>query len=366
MKRRDFIKLSALAMGSLAFRPWDYWTEMAAEFPDAEKLGRVTSGKVEIRTRPYVNSPVVKAIYDDAIVVWLREVIGEAPGGYGSARWVETPDGYIYTSRLQPVFNQLNKPVTTLPPTPGGAVGASTGKGMWAIVTVPYINLIMRRQLASPVYRELLEIGLPPRIYYSMVVWVDDVEVGTDGKVLYRVNERYGNPGDIYWVPAETLRPLTDDDVSPINPDVTDKRVVVNLTRQTLSCFEGRDEVFFCRVSTGAKFDAQGNAVNVWSTPPGKFTIYRKLVSLHMSGQATGDWPAVAWTSIFAKGGVAIHSTYWHNYFGIPRSHGCVNLKPDDAQWVWRWTSPYVPYEPGDMDISTHWPPTGNVVEVTE
>jgi lipoprotein-anchoring transpeptidase ErfK/SrfK len=124
--------------------------------------------------------------------------------------------------------------------------------------------------------------------------------------------------------------------------------------------------VYFCRISSGAKFDAEGNAVDTWSTPPGDHPISRKLIALHMSGQLTGDWPAVGWTSIFAPGGVAIHSTYWHNYFGIPRSHGCVNCAPDDAKWVWRWTVPTVSLEPGDIDVSHQWPPVGGRVVVTE
>lgn len=367
--RRDFLKfaaIGALSLGSYAARPWDYWAQMQAEFPDVEKMGRVTLGKVDIRTRPYVNSPVVKTIYDDAVVIWLREVVGEAPGGYGSSRWVETPDGYIYAPRLQPVYNRPNKPVESLPPTPPGAVPGGTGKGMWAEVTVPYANINLRQPLASSGYKERMEIGLPPRVYYNMILWVDDMEVGPDGKVVYRVNERYGNPGDVYWLPAETLRPLTEEEVAPISPEVTDKRVVVNLTRQTLSCFEGNSEVYFCRISSGAKFDAQGNPVDKWSTPPGDRPIYRKLVSLHMSGETTGDYPAVGWTQIFATGGVAIHSTYWHNYFGIPRSHGCVNCTPEDAKWVFRWTYPYVGLEPGDIDISAEWPPTGGRVVVIE
>jgi lipoprotein-anchoring transpeptidase ErfK/SrfK len=162
------------------------------------------------------------------------------------------------------------------------------------------------------------------------------------------------------------MRPLTEEEVSPINPDAADKRVVINLTRQTMSCFEGSNEVYFCRVSTGAKFDAQGNAVDKWSTPPGDRPIYRKLIALHMSGETTGDYPAVAWTQIFATGGVAIHSTYWHNYFGIPRSHGCVNCAPDDAKWVFRWTYPHASLEQGDVDVSSAWPPTGGRVVVVE
>jgi lipoprotein-anchoring transpeptidase ErfK/SrfK len=372
--RRNFLKLSAgsaLALSTMGFRSLDEWYAQSPntalpQFPDAEKMGRVAQGTVDIRMKPSSDAAVTKSIYDDALVVWLKEVVGEAPDGYGPSRWVETPDGYIYAPRLQPVWNKPNQPVQSLPGVPAGAVPGGTGKGMWAEVSVPYVDIIMRQPISSTIYKEKMAQGLPPRIYYSMVVWIDDREVGSDGKVLYRVNERYGNPGDIYWVPAESMRPFTADEISPINPDVTDKRVVVNLTRQTLACYEGNSEVYFCQVSSGAKYDAQGNAVDKWSTPLGDHPISRKLISLHMSGPTTGDWPAVAWTSIFAPGGVAVHSTYWHNYFGVPRSHGCVNCAPDDAKWVWRWTAPHVGLEPGDIDVSSQWPPVGSKIDVVE
>lgn len=363
--RRDFIKISTLAMGSLAMRPWKYWAQVSddAGWPEGEKMGRVAQGRVDIRTKPFAGAPTAEVIYDDAVLPWLREVVGEAPDGYGPARWVETPKGYIYAPRLQPVWNKPNQPLTQLLPAPEYK---PTGKGIWAEVTVPYVNLILRRPASAAWMRERLDAQLPPRLYYAMVVWVDDLEISEDGSVLYRVNERFGNPGDYYWVPAEALRPLTAEEISPIHPEVEEKKVLINLTRQTLTCYEGRREVYYCRVSTGAKFDAYGNAVDAWSTPPGPHPIYRKLVSLHMSGEFTGDWPAVGWTQIFAAGGVAIHSTYWHNHFGIPRSHGCVNCAPDDAKWVWRWTYPHTNYEPGDLDVSANWPPIGSIVDVVE
>jgi lipoprotein-anchoring transpeptidase ErfK/SrfK len=351
-------------MGAFALQPWKFISQVQDEFPDVEKLGRVTQGRVDIRMKPYSDSAITKTIYDDAIVVWLREVVGEAPGGYGSSRWVETPDGYIYAPRLQPVFNRINIPFTELPASANAA--SPTGKGMWTEVSVPFVDIIFKHDPNSVLYKEKIAAGIIPRLYHSMVLWVDNIETGVDGNPYYRVNERFGNPGDAYLVPAETLRPITADEISPISPDVSEKKMVINLTRQTMSCYEGKNEVYFCRISSGAKFDAEGNPVDKWSTPPGAHPIFRKLVSLHMSGETTGDWPGVGWTQIFAQGGVSIHSTYWHNYFGIPRSHGCVNCAPDDAKWVWRWSYPHGEIEPGDIDVSDQWPPVGTVVDVVE
>jgi lipoprotein-anchoring transpeptidase ErfK/SrfK len=51
--------------------------------------------------------------------------------------------------------------------------------------------------------------------------------------------------------------------------------------------------------------------------------------------------PGVPWTSFFiSPGGYALHGTYWHNNFGIQMSHGCINMKNDDAKWLFRWSTP--------------------------
>jgi lipoprotein-anchoring transpeptidase ErfK/SrfK len=80
-----------------------------------------------------------------------------------------------------------------------------------------------------------------------------------------------------------------------------------------------------------------------------------------MSGGTTGagfDTPGIGWTNLFSSDGAAIHSTFWHNDFGNKKSHGCVNALPEDAHWIFRWTSPAVNYNPGDvvvqgMNVST-------------
>jgi len=137
------------------------------------------------------------------------------------------------------------------------------------------------------------------------------------------------------------------------------------VTRQSLSCLEGGIEVFYCRISSGVRLNSDDTAKE-WATPLGPFRIWRKVISLHMSGGTTGggyDLPGIAFTTLFSGTGVAIHSTFWHNNFGEPMSHGCLNARPEDAKWVFRWTNPVVAYDPGDVTIGM---PGGTIVEVVE
>lgn len=353
ISRRDALKLAGLGLGSMLL-PRPATGLFDPVYPDATRLGRVCIANVDVMSRPDATSSSVGRLYEDTVVEWLREVVGYHPYRFNQ-RWVETPEGYIWASSLQPVENHPNETAPVLRDT-------SLGAGVWAEVTVPYVDLVLDN---PPARSPWLKDAIYPRLYYSQVVWIDQLREGEDGQTWCRVNERYGY-GDILWARADAFRALTDEDLAPISPDVENKEVVVNLARQSLSCLENGREVLYTRISSGARFDAQGNPVDEWSTPAGAHPIWRKIVSLHMSGGTTGggyDLPGIGWSSLFVGNGVAIHSTFWHNNYGVPMSHGCINARPDEAKWIFRWTSPHVPYDPGDVTIGM---PGGTTIRVVE
>jgi len=349
LSRREFLKTAALLVGGMGLRPWRRLFALP-DFPQAERLGRVFA-RVDVKARPDFDSETVATLYDDAVVPWLHELSGSHPYRF-KQRWVEIPQGYVWASELQPVRNQPNQPLTTLPNT-------SMGPGMWVEVTVPYVDLVLDNPPARAFWlKHRLENNLPARVYYSQIFWVDQIKIDENNQVWYRLIERYGY-GDIFWAVAEAFRPLTAEEIAPINPDAKDKRVVINVYEkfQTLACYEGATEVYFCPVSAGKKFDPDGKPLESSSTPLGKnHYIWRKQISTHMSGGTTGggyDLPGIGWTTLFVGTGVAIHSCFWHNNFGGElMSHGCVNCRPQDAKWVFRWTAPAVPYAPGDVTVS--------------
>ena len=354
LSRREFLKLAGLGVGALAFSPLKGRGYIPAaapgltipDFPKADLLGRNCTtdtslqwgGTIPIMTHPDDHSSKVRDALADEVFAWQREVSADNVDIYvPNQRWVETPEGYIWSPYLQPCKNLPNTPITALP---------SGANGFWAEVTVPYVDLILDNpKPLSGWMQDHVAYNRPARLYYSQVMWMDQVRTTDSGTVQYHVNERYGNPGDLFWADGTAFRPLTQEDVSPINPDVdpATKKIVVNLNYQTLSCMEDKSEVYFCRVSTG---------VGDHSTPLGEHSIYWKLVSVRMTATATGasyDLPGMSWTTFFAQNGVAIHAATSHNDFGTVKSHGCVNCKPEDAKWVFRWSQPNVPLEPGQV-----------------
>lgn len=362
LTRREFLKLTALGLGSLAFRHWNSLA-LLPDFPDAERLGRAAKGSLEIKAQPDMNSETVGILYEDNVAPWIREVVSDYQDlNFINQRWVEVPGGYVYGARFQPVRNIPNEPVTELP-------NSFIGPGMWAEVTVPYVDAFTENDPSPNSWVDFrVRDGLPPRLYYSQIFWVDRIRTNDAGQVFYRVNPNYYGGLDLLWAPGEAFRPITKEEIAPIRPEVENKRIVVDINHQTLSCYEGDTEVYFCRISSGAKYNVAGEVVDAWSTPAGEFWISRKYLGVQMSGNATGapyDSPGIGWSMFFATGGVALHSTYWHNAYGTPMSHGCVNASPEDAKWIFRWTAPEVPYDPGMLDATVTGLPSTKV-EVVE
>lgn len=123
------------------------------------------------------------------------------------------------------------------------------------------------------------------------------------------------------------------------------KWIDVSILKQSLVAYEGTKPVYATLVSTGA--DGLGDPKKTHSTIQGVFRIHTKHVSITMDGDDVGDefdLRDVPFVQYFTEG-YALHAAYWHDDFGIPRSHGCVNLAPRDAAWLFEWTTPDVPKE---------------------
>lgn len=120
--------------------------------------------------------------------------------------------------------------------------------------------------------------------------------------------------------------------------------VSVSLSKQTLLAYVGAEPVYATLVSTGAGVAADAGAESR-ATPVGEFLVHTKHVTATMNGDEVGDefdLGDVPYVQYFS-GGVAFHAVYWHDAFGTPRSHGCVNLSPIDACFLFHFTEPAVP-----------------------
>ncbi|HEU0033500.1 MAG TPA: L,D-transpeptidase [Kofleriaceae bacterium] len=153
---------------------------------------------------------------------------------------------------------------------------------------------------------------------------------------------------DEEWIAAADVRIFAPAPPPPLL-DKDERWIDIDVDNQILVAYEGDLPVYATMVSTGGK-----------ETPTelGIYRMWLKESEADMKGLNGEDPYSVAtvpWTQFFSpEKGLALHTAYWHDQFGVRRSHGCVNLAPRDARWLYFWSEPQVP--PG-------WTMTAGVVE---
>ncbi len=320
LSRRDFLMLAAAGLTGLAFRPFSGFSEDL----QAIDLARVTIKSVSVHSQPSEKSRILFQRFRDELLHVYYEVESEDGPGYNPI-WYRVWGGYVHRANLQRSVVRFNEIAERLPE-----------EHQLAEVTVPYTQALRKNYNGG---WDLLY-----RLYYTSTHWVIGVDEGPDGQPWYRLKDELLEVE--YHVPAHHLRLIPPEEFAPISPDVPahHKRVEVDLTMQRVTCFERNEEVFQTVISSGLNYQPPNQLA--WNTPKGEFHIFSKMPSKHMgNGRLTGnpedyELPGVPWTSFFEETGVAFHGTYWHDDFGRPRSHGCINMRSDEAKWLFRWLTP--------------------------
>lgn len=335
ISRRDFLKLSTLSLGALAFRP----PAIDSSLMEGVEIGRIAGDQISIYTSADEKSQIVGQHFRDELVHIYEDVISDKGPGYNPL-WYRVWRGYLHSAHIQKVKVRLNEPLQSVAET-----------GLLAEITVPF----------TQAYRYTKTFGWEPiyRLYYGSLHWIIGLEEGPDGQPWYRIrDELLAADYENYHAPANHMRYILPEEYTPLSPNVPmdQKRIEVNLTTQSLTAYEGNSIVFNTRISSGLPNTANGKKKNETETPKGDFRVFRKMPSKHMGGGLFTDdptayiLPGVPWCSFFTERGVAFHGTWWHNNFGVPMSHGCINMKTDEAKWIFRWTTPAVP--PNTVEIN--------------
>ncbi len=330
LARRDVLRLLFAGVVSLAW-DWFPWPDKAPpQKGQAIGLGRVTTRWISVRAEPSFRSPRVGRLFRDMVVRLLEEV--ESPAGpHHNPRWYRIVGGYIHSAYVQRVAYRLQSPY----------VGPFPKPGRLGEISVPFTRSWIRTRSG---WQRLY------RLYYGAVFWVTGLDKGRDGTPWYRLWDDLIKV--YYWVPANHVRLIREEELTPLSPAVPPeaKRIVVDLNLQRLWAYEDGEVIFETKISSGVPGLITTNGIPT-KTPTGRFRISIKTPSRHMGdGNLTSsleayELPGVPWVSFFHPTGVAFHGTYWHDNFGIPMSHGCVNMRTEEAKWLYRWSTPTVPVD---------------------
>lgn len=326
--RREVLQLSLVALAALA--PW----------PGRHRLWRPPSGgpvwmgraihPVTLYDAPRRDANRLGSRGRDEVFPIVRQVRAPGLNAYNDL-WYETPDGYVFSAQVQPMW-------VWPPQVPETNIG---DWGFWGEVCVPYTDA---RAEPHPEARVVY------RFYNQTTYRVVGIAFDDEGNAWYKIYDELP-PTAYQWVLATDIRRLSRRELAPIRPFAGARRIEIDLSRQTVTCYEGERPVFTTRCASGmGKRVREDGTEEDLSTPEGNHVVILKQVSRHMSNRPQKpedpvpadlfDLPGVPWNVFFDRKGAAIHGTYWHNDYGARRSHGCVNVSIDAARWIYRWVFP--------------------------
>lgn len=153
-----------------------------------------------------------------------------------------------------------------------------------------------------------------------------DTKRGKDGKQLV-----WYNIGGDRWIMQHSVS-IVDVTERPAEIGRDDFWVEVDLYEETMAAYEGDTMVYAGLVSSG---------LPQWPTREGVFQVWARLERTKMSGaEGQDDYYFIEEVphTLYFDGEIALHGAYWHDRFGYPHSHGCVNMPPRDSEWVFNWS----------------------------
>ena len=323
ISRRDFLKLGGLSLGSLAFTPS---LNKFLGFDDSD-LVRVATASVSVYSQPDDQSRIVSSWQRDELIHIYGEVTAATP--VINPIWYRVWGGYLHRAHVQQVKVLYNQPLSAL----------EEGTRRLVEITVPFTQ----PWRYTKIY-DWQQLGF--RLYYGSVHWIEALKPGPNGETWYQVyDDLTGFP---YNINPLHVRPIPLEELAPITPDIVfeKKRIEVNLTMQTLIAYENEKAVLKTSISSGIPNGRVDASKISTKTPEGEFHIMDKMPAKHMgngnlfAGPDDYELPGVPWTSFFTPQGHAFHGTYWHNNFGTPMSHGCINMRTEEAKWLFNWVRP--------------------------
>lgn len=284
--------------------------------PPSAKSGVVIAGVLNVRTKPgiaYGNAPVEVLRYGQTVTIYEESVVaGVKWYRIDANKWVHA--GYVrLTNGADEAAPASERPDTNIPV--GTPMLDSTPQYKPVQMPIGWVvpdALVVRRQPGD-------EQDVIGNLSHNQVVQILE-EADVNGALWYRIGRDQWVEST--WIGAARIKER------PKSIRANERWVGVCLKEQTAIAYEGDTPLFAALIASG---------VEGTPTVQGVFRTWWRLTSRRMVGPGY-YLEEVSWTEYF-HGGYALHTAYWHDVFGRPRSHGCVNMSPYDAWWVHQWSA---------------------------
>lgn len=351
LSRRHFLQGAGMGAGALALlrarqalaqepgpdgTTYDYLDptiRFSEVYGDAPMFGRVHgAARIRVFEGPSPDANSIRPVYWGYVMPIYGSAVGEKyDPRTASDVWFKTHEGYVHSAYVVPCREMYQTPIDEFE------------EPFWGEISVP-----ISWQFKRPSLRAARWDYAHYQCFWKQVHRVIDRAEDEDGRVWYRLYDEIEENRQ-GWVMAEHVRQVARSEFEPISLGVQDKRIEITLNDQRLVCYEGSTPVYQTRIASGSSFpDEEGN-LHDFRTVEGDYVVERKRPSRRMRGGSDVGLPydvnGVPWCTYFGGTGAAIHGAYWHNNFGAPRSHGCINVTPDAGQWIYRWTAPHLSYD---------------------
>ena len=317
LTRREFLKL--IGLGTCAAMLQRIPLSKVLANTDVPKLGRVARRDWPVFEEPNIKSRRKYGLNLDQVIPILETIVLTNDIGHSETWYRLAEDEFVSGALIQLVENRRN--VSQEPIPADGSLGE---------ITIPAIDVYLQPRVQKT----------RRRYYYGSTFWVKTRVMDEFGVPWYELPDEIN--GIPYFVRAYAVHLMKPEDIAPLSAEVPpeQKRILVDLRVQRAIALEANREVFSTLISSG---------LPATFTPTGTFMTNRKRPSRRMylvSGNPKMDYdfPGVPWVSYLTLKGIAFHGSYWHANWGKPMSHGCIEMTPEDAKWIYRWTTPVVPF----------------------
>lgn len=308
-----FERSSADAAVTSAAQPPDAGSARARREPEDAGVIRLSDLRGER------GGPVIRRLLSGMYVSLDRRVLDRETG---ERYWHTQTGGYVRDGRLSMLRN-----VSTFRGVELGG-GAHHLPVAWMVSEQGFSYRLSATRRGASYHRRM------PRLSFVQLLDEAPVQIGA---------QTYYPAADQLAMNSRNVRRATRRD-PPAGVGERERWFDVDLDEQVLVAYEGARPVYATLISSGRRDNP--HASERFETPTGSFRVYSKHITTTMDGDTASDGPYsiedVPWVMYF-RDNYAMHGAFWHQYYGWRMSHGCVNLAPLDARWVFNFADPQLP-----------------------